>query len=323
MMKVSFVGSIMQETLFGEEIIDAKPFLKWAGGKTQLINQIEERLPQDIKSNKIIEKYFEPFIGGGALFFYLSSNYNIKKSYIYDINPELIVVYKTIKNNPKELINSLSELKDNFIPLSHEERKKIYLGIRKEFNESITEFDYSKYSKEDYVTRSTYFILMNKTCFNGLFRVNKKGEFNVPFGRYKNPAIFDKDNILACSKALKNTFIEEGSFLNSEKLIDSNSFVYLDPPYRPITSSASFTSYSKFDFNDDDQIELANFYKRMSDNGAKLLLSNSDPKNTDESDDFFDDLYSDFTIDRVFAKRSINRNGKKRGAVSEILVKNY
>jgi len=313
----------MQETLFGEEVIDAKPFLKWAGGKTQLINQIEDRLPEEIKSSKKIDKYFEPFIGGGALFFYLSSNYNVKKSYIYDINPELIVVYKTIKNNPKELIESLTDLKKDFIPLVHEERKKIYLNIREKFNDNIENFDYSQYNAEDYVERSTSFILMNKTCFNGLFRVNKQGKFNVPFGRYKNPAIFDKDNIIACSKALKNTTIVEGSFLDSENLIDSNSFVYLDPPYRPITSSSSFTSYSKFDFDDENQKELAEYYKRVSDKGAKLLLSNSDPKNTDESDNFFDDLYEDFTIDRVFAKRSINRDGNKRGAVSEILVKNY
>lgn len=313
----------MQETLFGNEVIDAKPFLKWAGGKTQLINQIEERLPSDIRLSRTIDKYFEPFIGGGALFFYLSSNYTINESYIYDINPELIVVYKTIKNNPKDLINYLTELKKEFIPLSHEERKEIYLNIRKDFNNSMDKFNYSKYDGEDYVKRSASFILMNKTCFNGLFRVNKKGEFNVPFGRYKNPAIFDKENILACSKALKNTTIVEGSFACSEELIDSNSFVYLDPPYRPITSSASFTSYSKFDFDDDNQIELANYYKRISKKGAKVLLSNSDPKNTDESDNFFDDLYSEFSIDRVFAKRSINRDGNKRGEVSEILVKNY
>ena len=313
----------MQETLFGNVVLSAKPFLKWAGGKTQLINQIEERLPEDIKSNRKIGNYFEPFIGGGALFFYLSSNYNVKKSYISDINPELIVVYKTIKNNPELLIKYLTDLKEEFIPLSHEERKKIYLNIREEFNNNIEDFDYSHYCTKDYVERSTSFILMNKTCFNGLYRVNKKGQFNVPFGRYKNPAIFDKDNILSCSKALKNTTIVEGSFIDSEKLIDSSSFVYLDPPYRPITSSSSFTSYSKFDFNDDNQIELARYYKRVSDKGARLLLSNSDPKNTDESDNFFDDLYSEFTIDRVFAKRSINRDGNKRGLVSEILVRNY
>ena len=313
----------MQKTLFGNELIAAKPFLKWAGGKTQLISQIEERLPNEITSSRIINKYFEPFVGGGALFFYLSSNYDIKESYIYDINPELIVVYKTIKNNPKELIDYLTEVKNDFIPLSYEERKRVYLDIRKEFNDNIDKFDYLEYAPEEYVKRSSSFILMNKTCFNGLFRVNKKGEFNVPFGRYKNPTIFDKENILACSKALKNTIIVEGSFLCSEDFIDSDSFVYLDPPYRPITNSASFTSYSKFDFNDDNQIELANYYKRISEKGAKVLLSNSDPKNTDKSDNFFDDLYSEFSIDRVFAKRSINRDGNKRGAVSEILVKNY
>ena len=246
----------MQQTLFKEDNIDAKPFLKWAGGKSKLISEIEKRFPKNIKESGKIKRYFEPFIGGGALFFYLMSNYDIKESFIFDINSELIVVYKTIQNNPKELINLLSEIKDDFIPKEHDDRKEIYLNIRKSFNENLHNFDFENYSSE-FVERAAQIIFMNKTCFNGLFRVNKKGEFNVPFGRYKNPKIFDENNLLCVSKVLKNTNIINASFLESEQLIDDNSLVYLDPPYRPLSKSSSFTSYSKFDFNDGDQIELS------------------------------------------------------------------
>ena len=227
-----------------------------------------------------------------------------------------------IQNNPKQLINLLNEIKDEFIPKEHDERKEFYLDIRKSFNENLFNFDFENYSS-DFIERAAQIIFMNKTCFNGLFRVNKKGEFNVPFGKYKNPKIFDADNLMAASFALKNTKIVQGSFLESEKLIDENSLVYLDPPYRPLSKSSSFTSYSKFDFNDDDQIELAEYYKRISKIGAKAILSNSDPKNTDENDNFFDDLYCDFTIDRIQAPRMISCNGNERKPVNEILVRNF
>lgn len=312
----------MQVDFEGNKIIQAKPFLKWAGGKTQLISEIENRLPENIKKTKKIDKYFEPFVGGGAIFFYLISNYEIKESFLYDINKELILVYNAIKNNPNELIEELLAIKENFIPKKHDERKEIFLDIRKKFNNAISTFDYDNYS-EEHILRSAYTIFMNKTCFNGLFRLNKKGEFNVPFGRYKNPNFCDSENILAVSNALKDTVIRNASFLESEKMIDNNSLVYLDPPYRPLTESASFTSYSEFDFNDDNQIELANYYKRISEKGAKIILSNSDPKNVDENDNFFDDLYNDFNISRVSAKRFINRDGNKRGSINEIIVKNY
>ena len=312
----------MRKKIFKEFDIEVKPFLKWAGGKSKLINDIEDRFPENIKETGRIEKYFEPFIGGGALFFYLMSNYDVKESFIYDINSELIVVYKTIQNNPKQLINLLNEIKDEFIPKEHDERKEFYLDIRKSFNENLFNFDFENYSS-DFIERAAQIIFMNKTCFNGLFRVNKKGEFNFPFGKYKNPKIFDADNLMAASFALKNTKIVQGSFLESEKLIDENSLVYLDPPYRPLSKSSSFTSYSKFDFNDDDQIELAEYYKRISKIGAKAILSNSDPKNTDENDNFFDDLYCDFTIDRIQAPRMISCNGNERKPVNEILVRNF
>lgn len=312
----------MQKTIYGEDIIEAKPFLKWAGGKSQLLDELEDRLPKEIKHSKTIEKYVEPFVGGGALFFYLKSNYNIKESYLYDINKELIIVYNTIKKDYEELISKLESLQSEFLPLGQEERKKFYLDIRNRFNEDVSTFNFENYS-EKHVTRSAYTIFMNKTCFNGLFRLNKKGEFNVPMGKYKNPKICDKKNIKAASLILKDTQIINDSFLESEEIIDENTLVYLDPPYRPLNESSSFTSYSKFDFNDEDQIELANFYKRISDKGAKAILSNSDPKNIDENDNFFDDLYKEFTIDRVSAKRFINSNKDKRGPINEIIVTNF
>ncbi len=302
--------------------LGAKPFLKWAGGKTQLLSTIEDRFPSEIKKSLKIKKYFEVFVGGGALYFYLMNKYDVKESYLYDINQELILTYKVIKNNPKELIKLLSDLQTDYVPLEQEDRKDYYLNIRDDFNKDLKEFDFNSYS-DAHVVRASQVIFMNKTCFNGLFRLNKSGEFNVPHGRYKNPLICDENNIKAVSKILKNTEIINGNYFESEDLIDDDSLVYLDPPYRPLSKKSSFTTYAGFEFTDEHQIELADFYKRISDNGAKAILSNSDPKNEDENDNFFDELYKDFNIERVQAKRSINSNGKKRGLINEILVTNY
>lgn len=300
----------------------AKPFLKWAGGKSQLLTTIEDKFPNEIKKTGKINKYFEVFVGGGALFFHLMNNYEVKEAYLFDINKELILTYNVIKNNPNELIELLFALEEDYIPLSQEKRKEYYLNIRELFNDNLINFDFKNYS-DDHIIRASHVIFMNKTCFNGLFRLNKKGEFNVPHGRYKNPLICDKNNIMAVSKTLKNTKIICGNYYDSEELIDENSLVYLDPPYRPLSKKSSFTTYAGFEFTDKHQKELADFYKRISNNGAKAILSNSDPKNEDVEDNFFDDLYCDFTIDRVQAKRSINSNGKNRGKINEILVTNY
>lgn len=306
--------------------LGAKPFLKWAGGKSQLLTTIEDSFPKEIKKTLKINKYFEVFVGGGALYFYLMNNYDVGEAYLYDINPELILTYNVIKENPKELINLLSDLQEEYVPLGQEDRKEYYLNIRHNFNENLVDFDFdieSHNCSDEQVTRASQVIFMNKTCFNGLFRLNKKGKFNVPHGRYKNPLICDKNNIMAVSKTLKHTHIINGNYDKSEDLIDGNSLVYLDPPYRPLSDKSSFTTYAGFEFTDEHQIELGNFYKRISDKGAKAILSNSDPKNEDPDDNFFDNLYKDFNIKRVQAKRSINSNGKKRGLINEILVTNY
>lgn len=302
--------------------LGAKPFLKWAGGKKQLISTIEDKFPEEIKKTRKINKYFEVFVGGGALFFHLMNNYDVKESYLFDINKELILTYNVIKKNPNELIELLADLQEEYNPKEQDDRKKYYLNVRNSFNNDLKEFDYDIYS-ESHIVRASQVIFMNKTCFNGLFRLNRHGEFNVPHGRYKNPLICDDKNIKAVSKTLKDTTIINANYDASEDLIDNESLVYLDPPYRPLSSKSNFTTYAGFEFTDEHQIELANFYKRISDKGAKAILSNSDPKNEDENDNFFDDLYGDFTIDRVQAKRSINSNGKNRGKINEILVRNY
>ncbi len=312
----------MQYDLSNNPVLEARPFLKWAGGKKQLIETIESRFPDEIKSSRKIEKYFEPFVGGGALFFYLMSNYKISEAYIYDINRELILTYNAIKNNPKELIKELKALSEEYVPKGQDERKEMFLDIRQKFNDAIPDFDFENYN-QDFIQRAAYTIFMNKTCFNGLFRLNSRGEFNVPHGRYKKPLICDEENIRNVSHVLQHTTIVCGSFLESEDLIDDNSLVYLDPPYRPISETSSFNTYAGNDFNDDSQRELGEYYKRISNKGAKAILSNSDPKNVDENDNFFDDIYADYTIERVLAKRSINSNGAKRGAITEILVRNY
>lgn len=312
----------MQKSLYNDNIISAKPFLKWAGGKKQLIPEIEKRLPEEVLESDEIKYYFEPLIGAGAIFFYLMSNYHIKKAYISDINKELILTYNTIKKNPEELINQLKVLESEFIKLDTKKRKEYYLNIRKEFNTQLKTYNFNKYSDET-ITRASYTIFMNKTGFNGLFRLNKKGEFNVPVGRYKNPTICDEENILNVHEILKEVQIENKSYLESEKLITKDSLVYLDPPYRPLNKTANFTSYSENEFNDEQQLELGEYYKRISDKGAKAILSNSDPHNENPEDDFFDILYDDFKIERVKAKRNINSNAKKRGAINEIIVTNY
>ena len=304
--------------------LGSKPFLKWAGGKKQLLSTIEERLPEEIKKTHKIDKYFEVFVGGGALFFHLMNNYDIKESFLYDINKELILTYKVIQKNPKNLIKLLSELEEEYVPLEQEDRREYYLNIRSLFNSALNDFDYENYSDE-HIVRASQIIFMNKTCFNGLFRLNRHGQFNVPHGRYKKPLICDKKNIMAVNKTLENTHIINGNYFESEDLIDDKSLVYLDPPYRPLSSKSNFTTYAGFEFTDEHQIELAKFYERISDKGAKAILSNSDPKNVDENDNFFDELYGreDFIIERVQAKRSINSNAKNRGKINEILVRNY
>ena len=312
----------MQKKFFDECPQKAKPFLKWAGGKTQLLNELSNRLPKNIIESRVIKRYVEPFVGSGALFFQLKNEFKINKSYLFDINRELIIGWKVIQNNHSDLINNLYDLEKSYLRKPEEERKEFYYKIRTLYNEQMHNFNYSQYNK-DWIERATHLIFLNKTCFNGLFRQNIKGEFNVPFGRYTNPKICNEKYIKAASSALDDTEIFCNNFNSSARYIDEKSFVYFDPPYRPISKTSYFTSYSKNVFGDIEQVKLAKFFKKMHKKGAFLMLSNSDQKNKDPEDVFFDELYKDFYIERVEAKRFINCDASKRGSIKELIIRNY
>ena len=292
-----------------------KPFVKWAGGKNSLIPQITKYYPFELK-NGFIERYIEPFVGGGAVLIDILQKYEIKEAYAFDINIDLINCYNVIKNNVEELINELDKKEKNFIALNDEERQNYFYDIRAEYN------SYKLNDKLD-AKRASEFIFLNRTCFNGLYRVNKDGKFNVPCGKYKNPTICDSNNLRNLSELIKNVIFEYGDYRKSEKYVNNNTFVYFDPPYRPLSATSGFTSYTKEDFNDDNQKELANYFYKLDLKNAKLMLSNSNPKNVNKDDNFFENIYKGFVINEVSAKRMINSNAKGRGEISELLITNY
>ena len=290
------------------------PFVKWAGGKGQLLDVLKANLPDGIGTT--ITKYAEPFIGGGALFFALLNEYSFDEVYINDNNKELINAYLTIKDNCELLLNELQILQKSYEKLDINEQQVFYYTQRDKFNELPLDESTS-------TVKAALFIFLNKTCFNGLYRVNKSGKFNVPAGKYKNPLICDKENLMNISKRLQNVIMRSCDYHDVESFADERTLVYFDPPYRPLTVTSSFTSYTENQFNDDDQIELAKFYKTLSNKGVKVLLSNSDPHNVNYEDNFFDDLFCEFNIQRITAGRSINSKAEKRGNVTELLIKNY
>lgn len=299
----------------------AKPFLKWAGGKTQLLRQFSKRLPPEMKNGKIT-RYVEPFVGGGAVFFYLGQRFSFDHSSIFDANEELILIYRVIKKSTKKLIHELESLEAAYISKSNKERERLFYDVRDSFNKKKPEINFQTYDPE-WAARAAQSIFLNRTCFNGLFRMNRKGEFNAPFGRYKTPRILNKDNLNAVAALLETTTILPGDFTRCKKFVDNTTFVYLDPPYRPLNETSSFTSYSKDGFSDSDQRRLAGFFNELDKKGAKIMLSNSDPRNEDPHDSFFDELYSGYTIERVPAKRIINCNGARRGEINELIITNY
>lgn len=286
----------------------AKPFLKWAGGKSQLLDEIKQRLPDGLRTGEI-DTYIEPFVGGGAVFFYIAQNYpSVKYFYLFDINQDLVNCYNAVKTNVETVIDNLRTLERKYLAKKSSSREDFYYQIRAEFNADRS---------------PAKLIFLNKTCYNGLYRVNRNDEFNVPFGGYENPTICDEENLEAASAILQKAEVIAADFESSEQYINKNCFVYLDPPYRPISPTASFTSYAKSDFAEGDQIRLANFCKWIKRKGAKFLLSNSDPKNENPNDYFFDKHFSKFKIERVKASRAINCIAEKRGAINELLVMDY
>lgn len=292
----------------------AKPFIKWVGGKSQLIEQLDAQLPADFDNWENVT-YIEPFVGGGAMLFYMLQKYpNITHAVINDVNPDLTNCYRTVRDNPEQLIESLREIQQEYYVLqTEEERKEFYLAARDRYNEKNL----------DPIENTTKFFFLNRTCFNGLYRVNKKGLFNVPFGKNANPQICDETTIRLDSKLLKRVEILTGDFEATFNHTQGNTLFYFDPPYRPLSDTSSFNDYAKEAFNDDAQIRLKEYCDKINEAGYKFMLSNSDCKGKNEDDNFFDVLYEAYQIERVWASRSINSNPNKRGKLTEILVHNY
>lgn len=266
------------------------PIVKWVGGKRQLMFELLKNMPQ------IYNRYFEPFIGGGALFFELQP----EQAYISDMNEELINLYQVVRDNVDELITDLKK---------HDISKEYFMEIR---NIDRTE-DYENWSS---IQKASRFIYLNRTCFNGMYRVNSKGEFNVPFGHYKNPRIIDENNLTNCSNLLQRTEIRHADFSEILTKVQEGDFVYFDPPYVPLSETSSFTSYTKDGFDIDMQFKLRDVCDELDSIGVKFLLSNSDTKLVNE-------LYENYNIKKVFASRQINANADGRGKITEVLVRNY
>ena len=292
----------------------AKPFIKWVGGKSQLIDQLDAQLPADFGNWENVT-YIEPFVGGGAMLFYMIQRYNnIKHAIINDINPDLITCYRTVRDTPEQLIESLKDIENEYLALeTEEERKEFFMAVRERYNEKNL----------DPIENTTKFFFLNRTCFNGLYRVNKKGLFNVPFGKYANPTICDPETIRKDSELLQRVEIINGDFEITFEHAQGKTLFYFDPPYRPLSDTSSFNDYAKEAFNDDAQIRLKEYCDRINEAGFHFMLSNSDCKGKDENDNFFDVLYGAYQIERVLASRSINSNPNKRGKLTEILVHNY
>ena len=295
----------------------AKPFLKWAGGKGQLLSQLDKHLPDDLHRQPFT--YIEPFVGGGAMLFHMLRMFpNITHAVINDINSYLVTAYRAIKQQPDELIRRLSALEEDYFSQPDEEAKKEYfLNVRNIFNETVL----------DDVDRTKYLIFLNRTCFNGLYRVNAKGKFNVPFGRNLHPTICNAETILADSEVLNSVDVTifNGDFeRTTDEMRNGLNFFYFDPPYRPLNATSSFNSYAKEDFSDEEQIRLRDYCARLNEQpNVKWMLSNSDCSAKNPDDTFFENIYANFHIHRVHASRAINANPSKRGKLTELLIKNY
>jgi DNA adenine methylase len=289
-----------------------KPFLKWAGGKTQLLNDIEEVFPFQ-KNDRF--SYIEPFVGSGAVLFWVLNNFSkVESVVINDINEDLINSYKTIKENVFGLISNLERFECEYHSLSEniEAKRKYYYAKRQLFNNRTS----------DNCLQTALLIFLNRTGFNGLYRVNRKNEFNVPIGSYKKPRVCDKENLLLVSQLLQKVEILSGDFEQTAHYANENSIFYFDPPYKPLSETSSFNAYAKDEFNDNEQVRLKEFCDKLNSLNAKWILSNSDVKGQNPNDDFFDDLFSAYKINRVMAKRSINANPDKRGQLTELLISN-
>lgn len=305
----------------------AKPFLKWAGGKKQLLPEIKNKYPKELFNNKI-NTYIEPFLGGGAVLFDILNNYDVKNITVNDINRDLIYTYLTVRDNCSELVSLLHLYENEYLVLDDEQRKIYYYDKRSLYNKiKLQNFMFYNSKDKDIVLLGSLLIFLNRTCFNGLYRLNRKGEFNVPIGNYKNPQICNAENLYNVSKSIQKVKFFNGNYFDLDINPEVKSFIYLDPPYRALPNTSSFTTYFNSDFGEEEQISLANWIVSISSENTYVLTSNSDPHNTDERDDFFLENYKGLTpissVEKVFAKRNINSNAKKRGNITELLIKNY
>lgn len=292
----------------------ARPFLKWAGGKSQLLPEIRKVYPEGLGTT--ITRYAEPFLGGGAVLLDILSTYCLEAVYASDTNGELINAYCCVRDRLEELLERLHQMETDYLALDSQARKDFYYRIRAQFNAG------ERGNKEG-AERAALLLFLNRTCFNGLYRVNARGEFNVPAGAYKNPTICDEDNLRRVSGLLQGVELVCAPYTQVEEFADERTFLYADPPYRPLNQTSSFTAYTKNSFGDQEQRELAVFLKELAQRGVKVAASNSDPHNTDPQDDFFDELYAGCTLRRIAASRMINSDAAARGKVSELLITTY
>lgn len=302
----------------------AKPFLKWAGGKSQLLAQLRPKYPKELKPG-LLKNYYEPFLGGGAIFFDWVQNYPLDNFYLSDINEELILVYQVVQTQVNTLIDFLQQYQQQYLRLAEPQRVEYFYEVRTAYNQNRFHINYQNLS-EAWIPRAAQMIFLNKTAYNGLFRVNRSGAFNVPFGQYKRPHILDADNLRKVSQLLQLAEIRVADFGALEQRVTADSFVYFDPPYRPLSQTASFTHYDKTGFTDSEQIRLAKTFRVLHERGAKLMLCNSDPQNVsadENSEDFFEKYYAGFQMDRVFARRMINSVAQNRGRLTELVITNY
>lgn len=281
----------------------AKPFLKWLGGKSRLIPQLSEFIPEKFT------RYFEPFLGGGAVFLHVAQTRKIKKAYLYDLSCDLIRVWEAIQQQPKKICIKVQELADAYMQVEEDHRQEFYYATREEFNRD---------TGHDLLWVASRVIFLNKTCYNGLFRYNRDGGFNSPFGKYEKPSFYDEENILEVSRLLQGAHLTAGDFSLCERDVTRSSFVYFDPPYRPLNKTSSFTGFNGLGFSDPDQERLAATFKRLDQRGAKLMLSNSDT-----GDGYFEELYKGYNIHRVRAGRAVNSNPERRGKINELVITNY
>ena len=308
---------MLQNTVVKKKTIVAKPFVKWAGGKGNLLQELEALLPTDFDDLENVT-YIEPFVGGGAMLFYMLQRHKcIRRAVINDINADLIRCYQLIADTPQILIDRLKSIENNYYSVDFPARKELFYVYRDQYNSEGIHPD----------ERAALFIFLNHTCFNGLYRVNAAGKFNVPYGRYKKPVICNEELIMADHRLLSSVELvirKPGDYKLVRQNLSRNhsNFVYFDPPYRPLNDTSSFKEYSNDPFDDIQQEELKEFCDRLSVQNCLILLSNSDSK-TENGVSYFEELYQGYQFERIMAPRFINANGEKREKLTEVVIRNY